>query len=69
MTIHKMNFFDMVWDEACEEALQRAHEEGDVDIDRDYTLIEKWEEEYFIDLCKRYGINPYDSEYVNDSTK
>ena len=64
MTVHKINTFDLLWEEACELARQRANEEGDVDIDTDYTLMEAWEEEYFIDLCQQYELNPYDSEYV-----
>ena len=64
MTINERDIFDILWDEACELARQRANEEGDIDIDTDYTLMEEWQEEYFIDLCQQYELNPYDSEYV-----
>ena len=64
MTINGRDIFDILWDEACELARQRANEEGDINIDTDYTLMEEWQEEYFIDLCQQYELNPYDSEYV-----
>lgn len=45
---------DAAWDMAC----QRAEEEGDVDIEYDYTLMEKWTTEYYLELCKEEGIEP-----------
>lgn len=48
-----------IWDEAYECACQRAHEEGDIDVDKDYTIMEQWQEEYYLDLCKNVGIEPY----------
>lgn len=36
-----------LWEEAYEWACQRAREEGDVDIDRDYAIMEAWQEEYY----------------------
>ena len=56
--------FDILWEASCELAIQRAHEEGDVDIDRDYALMEKWEEEYFINFCNRYELDPIKSDYI-----
>lgn len=51
----------MTYQEIVEEAMQyvsqRAREEGDVDIDRDYEIIEKWFDEYFTDLCKEVNFN------------
>ena len=45
-----------LWEEAYELACQRAREEGDVDIDRDYTLMEAWTDEYYEALYQeRYG--------------
>ena len=40
---------DQAWELACE----RATEEGDVDIDYDYTLMEAWTTEYYLELCKQ----------------
>ena len=40
------------WYEAYEWAYQRAREEGDVDIDRDYTIIDRWAAEYYEDLIR-----------------
>ena len=37
---------DELIDEAYEWAYQRANEEGDVDIDYDYVIIERWVDEY-----------------------
>ena len=37
---------DELINEAYEWAYQRAKEEGDVDIDRDYDIIERWGDEY-----------------------
>ena len=37
---------DELINEAYEWAYQRANEEGDVDIDRDYDIIERWIDEY-----------------------
>lgn len=45
---------DAAWEMAC----QRAEEEGDVDIEYDYTLMEKWTTEYYLELCKEEGIEP-----------
>lgn len=45
---------DAAWDMAC----QRAEEEGDVDIDYDYTIMEAWTTEYYKELCKEEGIEP-----------
>lgn len=41
-----------LWEQAYELACQRANEEGDVNIDTDYALIETWQEEYYNDLIK-----------------
>jgi len=49
---------EILREEAYEWACQRANEEGDVDIDRDYELMEAWEEEYYQELCKEEGIEP-----------
>lgn len=38
---------DAMWDEAMEYARQRAREEGDVDLDKDEELVDKWAEEYY----------------------
>ena len=38
---------DALWDAAYEWAYQRANEEGDVDIDKDYNIIDAWAEEYY----------------------
>ena len=38
---------EAIWEEAYEWACQRACEEGDVDIDRDYSIIDAWAEEYY----------------------
>ena len=38
---------DALWDEAYEWAYVRAAEEGDVDVERDYEIIESWVEEYY----------------------
>lgn len=46
-----MNERDL-WDEAYELALERANEEGDVDIDYDEELISAWAKEYY-DYLKR----------------
>ena len=45
---------DDLWEDAHEWACQRASEEGDVDIDRDYTIMEAYEEEY---LCDKEGMS------------
>ena len=47
-----------LYDQAYELACQRANEEGDVDIDYDYSLMEAWCEEYYRELCKDEGIEP-----------
>lgn len=51
---------DQAWELAC----QRATEEGDVDIDYDYPLMEAWTEEYYKELCKEEGIIP-SPEYIS----
>jgi len=56
--------FEALWNEAVEWAEQRAREEGDVDIDTDYEILEKWEEENFIFLCEREGLDPHLSKYM-----
>lgn len=43
---------DPLWEEAYDLARQRAREEGDVDLDHDEDLIDKWAEEYYDDLMK-----------------
>lgn len=57
--------YDELWDAAYDLACQRANEEGDVDPDYDYELMEAWEEEYFISLCEDEGLDPYASDYVS----
>lgn len=52
-----------LYDQAYELACQRATEEGDVDIDYDYPLMDAWCEEYYRELCKEEGIEP-SPEYV-----
>ena len=42
----------ILWEEAYECAYQRAREEGDVDIEYDYPIIEAWTEEYYYELLK-----------------
>ena len=46
-------------EKAYEWACQRAREEGDVDIDRDYTIMDAWEEEYYVFFCQEEGIEPW----------
>jgi hypothetical protein len=53
---------DAAWDLAC----QRATEEGDVDIDYDYPLMEQWTSEYYLELCKEEGIEPDPNYYVEE---
>ena len=43
---------DPLWEEAYDLARQRAREEGDVDLDHDEDLIERWAQEYYDDLMK-----------------
>ena len=43
---------DILWEKAYSLARQRAREEGDVDLDYDEDLIDKWAEEYYDDLMK-----------------
>lgn len=50
---------DALQEEAYAWACQRAREEGDVDIDRDYSIMEKWQEEYYIIFCREKGIEPW----------
>ena len=52
-----------LYDQAYELACQRASEEGDVDIDYDYSLMEAWCEEYYKELCRDEGIEP-SHEYI-----
>lgn len=47
-----------LYEKAYEWACQRADEEGDIDIDRDYETMEAWQEEYYQYLCKEEGIEP-----------
>lgn len=56
--------FDALWEEATEMAIQRANEEGDIDIDRDYDIFERWQEKNFIYLCEREGLDHNKSKYV-----
>ena len=44
-----------LWDEAYEWAYQRAAEEGDVDIDDDYEIVDAWAEEYYNYLTNQKG--------------
>ena len=50
-----INDNDALWDEAYEWAYQRANEEGDVDLDYDYDIIDKWAEEYYDYLINQKG--------------
>lgn len=45
---------DALLEEAIEWAHQRAIEEGDVDIERDYPIIEEWIEDYITTAIKEY---------------
>ena len=56
MTLNQLHqdLADQAWELAC----QRATEEGDVDIEYDYPLMEKWTTEYYLDLCKQEGVEP-----------
>lgn len=47
-----MEIDEALMEEAYRWAVQRAQEEGDVDIDRDYVIMEKWQEEYYQWLCQ-----------------
>lgn len=53
---------DALREEAYEWAYQRAREEGDVDIDYDYEILERWHEEYYLAFCRDKGIEPYTDE-------
>ena len=53
-----MDIRSELYEEAYEWACQRATEEGDVDIDRDYKIMESWQEEYYQYLCREEGIEP-----------
>ena len=53
-------------DSAYEMAVQRANEEGDVNIDYDYPLMEKWTEEFYLYLCNQEGIEPSSLYYSGD---
>ena len=46
---------DVIWEEAYEWALLRATEEGDVDIDYDYDIIERWMDEYYNYITNQKG--------------
>lgn len=48
------------WEEAYEWACQRAREEGDVDIDHDYEIIEAWQEKHYEWICNDEGVEPYE---------
>ena len=52
------NIHQELADQAYELACQRATEEGDVDIDYDYSIMEAWTDEYYKELCKEAGITP-----------
>lgn len=62
--LQKLERYDKIWEEAYEYAIQRAHEEGDVNPDVDYEIIEFWEKRYFIAACINEGLDPYESRYV-----
>lgn len=51
-------------DKAYELACQKVNEEGDVDIDYNYVIMEMWVEEYYKELCKEEGIEP-SPEYLS----
>lgn len=52
-----------LYEEAYEWACQRAREEGDVDIDYDYPIMEAWQDEYYKQLCKDANVEP-DPNYL-----
>ena len=52
------NIHQELADQAYELACQRATEEGDVDIDYDYSIMEAWTDEYYKELCKEVGLTP-----------
>lgn len=54
-----MELHQALYDEAYELACQRAREEGDVDIDYDYEIMEAWTDEYYKVLCAEEGIEPH----------
>lgn len=56
--------FDALWEEAREMAEQHAREEGDVNIDEDYEILERWQEQNFIYLCEREGLDYHLSKYM-----
>lgn len=45
---------DVAYAMACERALK----EGDANDDYDYSLMEAWTTEYYLELCKEEGIDP-----------
>lgn len=60
-----------LWWEAEEWAELRASEEGDVDIDRDYDILEAWQEKHYLWLCEQKGVEPYvyeDSESSSENS-
>lgn len=42
-----------IYEEAYAYVYQRAAEEGDVDIDVDYPIVDKWFDEYIVECMKR----------------
>ena len=52
---------DITWDYVY----QRANEEGDVDVEYDYPIIEAWFNEYFAEICREEGLDPNESEYYS----
>lgn len=48
-----------LYDQAYQLACQRAEEEGDVDIEYDYTLMDVWTDEYYRELCADEGLDPH----------
>lgn len=57
------DLFAALWEEAIEQARIRALEEGDVDIDKDYALIEQWTQENFQHYCQLEGLDAKESGY------
>lgn len=62
--LQKLERYNEIWEDAYEYALQRAREEGDVNPDVDYKIIEFWEKQYFITACVNEGLDPYGSRYI-----
>lgn len=57
--VNHQELYELAYEWAC----QRAVEEGDVDIDRDYTIMDVWQDEYYRELCKERGVEP-DARYL-----